>query len=141
MYTKERFYAVIGGCVGAVLTLVVCSFSPLGAQNQSRNLFDNFPRESGKLTLVETFPSVSDETLDSAVRRMANAILLDWEDYVDDEISMMIGLRKACVRQLSKFEKDGNTSELLALIKGYEEVRSWHYSRRNLTLMVEDLKK
>ena len=141
MNTKERFYAVIGGCVGAVLTLVVCSFSPLGAQNQSRNLFDNFPRESGKLTLVETSPSVSDETLDSAVRRMANAILLDWEDYVDDEISMMIGLCKACVRQLSKFEKDGNTSELLALIKGYEEVRSWHYSRRNLTLMVEDLKK
>ena len=33
MNKKERWYAVIGGCVGAVLTLVVCSFSPLGAQN------------------------------------------------------------------------------------------------------------
>ena len=35
MKKKEAWYAVIGGCVGAVLTLVVCSFSPLGAQSQS----------------------------------------------------------------------------------------------------------
>ena len=35
MNTKERFYAVIGGCVGAVLTMAVCSLSPLGAQSQS----------------------------------------------------------------------------------------------------------
>ena len=35
MSSKERLYAVIGGCVGAVLTLVVCSFSPIGAQSQS----------------------------------------------------------------------------------------------------------
>ena len=34
MNTKERLYAVIGGCVGAVLTMVVCSFLPLGAQSQ-----------------------------------------------------------------------------------------------------------
>lgn len=34
MNTKERLYAVIGGCVGAVVTLVVCSFFPLGAQSQ-----------------------------------------------------------------------------------------------------------
>ena len=35
MNTKERLYAVIGGCVGAVLTMVVCSFFPLGVQSQS----------------------------------------------------------------------------------------------------------
>ena len=141
MKTRERWYAVIGGCAGAFLTLAVCSFSPLGAQNQSGNFFDNLPRESRKLTLVETFPSVSDETLDSAARRMVNAILQDMVDYTEDDVSMMIGLRKACVRQLGKFEKGGNTSELLELIEAYKEVRSWQPSRRDLTLMVEDLKK
>ena len=35
MNTKERLYAVIGGCVGAVLTMVVCSFFPLGVQSQA----------------------------------------------------------------------------------------------------------
>ena len=40
MKKKEAWYAVIGGCVGAVLTLVVCSFSPLGAQSQSDGNFD-----------------------------------------------------------------------------------------------------
>ena len=35
MNTKERLYAVIGGCVGAMLTMVVCSFFPLGVQSQS----------------------------------------------------------------------------------------------------------
>ncbi len=35
MKAKERLYAVIGGCVGAVLTMVVCSFFPLGVQGQS----------------------------------------------------------------------------------------------------------
>lgn len=35
MNTKERLYAVIGGCIGAVLTMVVCSFFPLGVQSQS----------------------------------------------------------------------------------------------------------
>ena len=32
MRRKEGLYAVIGGCVGAVLTMVVCSFLQLGAQ-------------------------------------------------------------------------------------------------------------
>ena len=40
MQTKERLYAVIGGIVGAALTLAVCSFSPLGAQSQSDGSFD-----------------------------------------------------------------------------------------------------
>ena len=35
MNTKERFYAVVGGCVGAVLTMAVWSLSPPGAQSQS----------------------------------------------------------------------------------------------------------
>ena len=34
MKAKERLYAVIGGCVGAALTLVVCTFFPTGAQTQ-----------------------------------------------------------------------------------------------------------
>lgn len=34
MKAKERLYAVMGGCVGAVLTMVVCSFFPLGVQSQ-----------------------------------------------------------------------------------------------------------
>ena len=42
MNAKESLYAVIGGCVGAVLTMVVCSFSPLAAQSRS----DDF----GKIT-------------------------------------------------------------------------------------------
>ena len=37
---KERLYAAIGGIVGAVVTLAVCSFSPLGAQSQSDGSFD-----------------------------------------------------------------------------------------------------
>ena len=35
MNRKESLYAVVGGCAGAVLTLMVCSFLPLGAQSQS----------------------------------------------------------------------------------------------------------
>ena len=35
MNTKERLYAVIGGCVGAVLTMVVCSVVPIGAQSKA----------------------------------------------------------------------------------------------------------
>ncbi|MDE0297733.1 MAG: hypothetical protein OXN17_03815 [Candidatus Poribacteria bacterium] len=35
MNRKERLYAVIGGAVGAVLALTVCSFFPPGAQSQS----------------------------------------------------------------------------------------------------------
>ena len=33
MNQKGSLYAIIGGCVGAVLTLAVCSVMPLGAQN------------------------------------------------------------------------------------------------------------
>ena len=33
MNRKGSLYAVIGGCVGAVLTLAVCSVMPIGAQN------------------------------------------------------------------------------------------------------------
>lgn len=33
MNRKASLYAVIGGCVGAVLTMAVCSVIPLGAQN------------------------------------------------------------------------------------------------------------
>ena len=40
MKKKERLYAVIGGCVGAVLTMVVCSFFPLGVQSQPNGNFD-----------------------------------------------------------------------------------------------------
>ncbi len=39
MKAKERLYAVIGGCVGAVLTMVLCSFLPLGAQSQGDHVF------------------------------------------------------------------------------------------------------
>ena len=35
MKTKEAWYAVVGGVVGAVLTMAVCSFSPLGAQSDA----------------------------------------------------------------------------------------------------------
>ena len=37
MKVKEHLYAVIGGCVGAVLTMVAGSFSPLGAHNEARD--------------------------------------------------------------------------------------------------------
>lgn len=35
MKTKERLYAVIGGCAGAILAMAVTSFFPLGVQSQS----------------------------------------------------------------------------------------------------------
>ena len=35
MNKKERLYAVIGGCVGAVLTMLVCSFFPLDVRSQA----------------------------------------------------------------------------------------------------------
>ena len=37
MNRKAGLYAVIGGCIGAVLTMAVCSVLPLGAQSQSGN--------------------------------------------------------------------------------------------------------
>ena len=40
MKKKEAWYAVIGGIVGAVLTMAVCSFSPLGAQSYSEGKFN-----------------------------------------------------------------------------------------------------
>lgn len=46
MIRKEVLYAVMGGCVGAVLTMVVNSFPPLGAQSQSDGNF-------GKITCRE----------------------------------------------------------------------------------------
>lgn len=39
MNRKESLYVVIGGCVGAVLTMMVCSFLPLGVQSQSDEFF------------------------------------------------------------------------------------------------------
>lgn len=37
MNRKEHLYAIIGGCVGTILTLVVCSFLPVGAQSGGSN--------------------------------------------------------------------------------------------------------
>ena len=34
MSRKEQLYAVIGGCVGAVVTLMMCSFFPQGVQTR-----------------------------------------------------------------------------------------------------------
>ena len=39
MNIKGSLYAVIGGVVGAVLTLAVCSVMPIGAQSQSDGVF------------------------------------------------------------------------------------------------------
>ena len=50
MKAKERLYAVIGGCVGAVLTMVVCSFLPLGAQSQGEHVFGEIT--CTKLTVI-----------------------------------------------------------------------------------------
>ncbi len=40
MNSKERMYAVIGGIVGAVVTLAVCSFALLGTQSGENGIFD-----------------------------------------------------------------------------------------------------
>lgn len=45
MRRKESLYAVIGGVVGAVLTIAVCSVMPLGAQNGDATF--------GKITCTE----------------------------------------------------------------------------------------
>lgn len=55
MKRKDAWYAVIGGCVGTVLTMVVCLISPLGAQNQSNGNF-------GKITCSELEVVRSDGT-------------------------------------------------------------------------------
>ena len=55
MKTKEGLYAIIGGCVGAVLTMVVCSFSPRGAQSQSDGNF-------GRITCTDLKVMRSDGT-------------------------------------------------------------------------------
>ena len=39
MSNGKWLYAVLGGCVGAILTLVMCSFTPLGTQAQSDGEF------------------------------------------------------------------------------------------------------
>ena len=46
MKRREVLFAVIGGVVGAVLTMTVCTFLPLGAQGQSDTKF-------GKITCTE----------------------------------------------------------------------------------------
>ena len=56
MKRKEALYAVIGGFVGAVVTMVVCSFSPLGAQSKSDANF-------GKITCTEIEVVRTDGTL------------------------------------------------------------------------------
>ena len=40
MKAKERLYAVVGGVVGSLVTLAVCSFAPLGAQSGEDGNFD-----------------------------------------------------------------------------------------------------
>ena len=40
MRKKEHWYAIIGGAVGAVFTMVVCSFFPIGAQSQGDTFGD-----------------------------------------------------------------------------------------------------
>lgn len=40
MKVRECLYAVLGGIVGAVVTLSVCSFTPLGAQSGEDSNFD-----------------------------------------------------------------------------------------------------
>ena len=40
MNKKERLYTVLGGVIGTVLTMVVCSFSPLGAHPRDRSTID-----------------------------------------------------------------------------------------------------
>ena len=39
MKGNERLYAVIGGCVGAFITMLMCSFDPLGAQSREDGNF------------------------------------------------------------------------------------------------------
>ena len=50
MNTKECLYAVIGGCIGAVLTMAVCSFFPVGVQSQGEDVFDEIT--CTKLTVI-----------------------------------------------------------------------------------------
>lgn len=58
MNTKERFYAVIGGCIGSVLTMGVCLFLPIGVQSQANNFGEITCRElkvvdkNGKILVV-----------------------------------------------------------------------------------------
>ena len=51
MKRKESWYAVIGGVVGSVLTIAVCSFSPLGAQSQTD--LGNFDKVTCRRLIVE----------------------------------------------------------------------------------------
>lgn len=49
MRSKERLYAVVGGIAGAIITLIVCSFFPIGVHSQA----DRFGEiECTRLTVV-----------------------------------------------------------------------------------------
>ena len=61
MKTKERLYAVIGGMVGAVLTMVVCSLSPLGAQSQSEGHFDEITCRKLRVVNEDSFKGFQTE--------------------------------------------------------------------------------
>ena len=61
MKREETWCAVIGGCVGAVLTLVVCSFSPLGTENEAADA------EFGVITCQEIRVISSDGKIGAAM--------------------------------------------------------------------------
>ena len=54
MRRKESLYAVIGGIVGAVLVLAVCSVMPIGAQNEDGDFGHIYCRS---LTVVKDLPN------------------------------------------------------------------------------------
>ncbi len=58
MNRKAGLYAVIGGIVGAVLTMAVCSFLPLGVQSQSAGMFDAITCTSLTVTDDKGFPGI-----------------------------------------------------------------------------------
>ena len=77
MKTKEAWYAVIGGCVGAVLTMLAGSFLPLGAQSLSDVSF-------GKITCTQlkvTDPGVTKEDF-AAVSIIPGLVLVKGKDGV-----------------------------------------------------------
>ena len=102
MKAKEHFYAVIGGCIGAVLTLVVCSLSPLGAQSQSDADF-------GKITCTEIDVVGPDGTLGvwiSGGRKHGGLIHVYDKDGIS-EAFMFIGKHGGSV---GVYGKDGKSS-------------------------------
>ena len=72
MCKKEQWYAVIGGCVGAVVTMAVCSVMPIGAQSGEDAIFRKITCEE-----LEVVSSIGSVTISDSMIHVKSALPSD----------------------------------------------------------------